>query len=81
MAGAGDLNTGGCQKGAPNRFTAALRDMIAGAPVARGGQAYSDRQAEKNPAAFLSLVGKCLSGCMGADAPPEPIVIRRAGDR
>jgi len=42
-----------------------LRDMILGALDDAGGQAYLAEQAEKNPVAFLALVGRLL--------PREPI--------
>ena len=47
-------------KGSPNKVTADLRAMVLGALEDAGGQAYLARQAEDNPAAFLSLVGKCM---------------------
>ena len=51
---------GGSRKGKPNRHTAALKDMITQALESAGGVEYLQRQAEKNPAAFLSLLGKTL---------------------
>ena len=52
--------TGGRQKGGQNKITKALKDMILGALDDAGGQEYLARQAEENPAAFLTLVGKVL---------------------
>jgi hypothetical protein len=55
--------TGGRQKGTPNKMTAALKDMILTAleeAHEEGGVAYLREQAEKNPTAFLTLVGKVL---------------------
>jgi len=34
--------------------------MVLGALTEAGGQKYLARQAKKNPAAFLSLLGRCL---------------------
>lgn len=51
---------GGSRKGKPNKITKALKDMILGALDDAGGQAYLVEQANKNPAAFLTLVGKVL---------------------
>jgi hypothetical protein len=34
--------------------------MILGALTAKGGQAYLEQQADKNPVAFMTLVGKVL---------------------
>jgi hypothetical protein len=57
-------NTGnagkGRPKGAPNKVTKALKEMILGALDDAGGQAYLVKQAEHNPAAFLTLIGKVL---------------------
>lgn len=47
-------------KGTPNKITKALKDMILGALDDAGGQAYLAKQAEANPAAFMTLVGKVL---------------------
>jgi hypothetical protein len=54
----------GRPKGATNTMTRSLREMILGALDEAGGQAYLAEQAQKNPAAFLALLGKVL--------PPEP---------
>lgn len=50
----------GRPKGAKNKSTKAIKDMILGALSDAGGQAYLLRQAEENPTAFLQLVGKIL---------------------
>lgn len=50
----------GRPKGTPNKITKALKDMILGALDDVGGQAYLARQAEENPTAFLTLIGKVL---------------------
>jgi hypothetical protein len=60
MAAKGQAKTGGRRKGTPNKLNADIKAMILGALNAAGGQRYLVRQAQKNPAAFLTLVGKIL---------------------
>ena len=50
----------GRPKGTPNRLTADVRAMILAALDKVGGVDYLVGQAERNPAAFLTLVGKVL---------------------
>lgn len=50
----------GRPKGAVNKNTAALKDMILTALSGAGGIEYLQEQADKNPTAFLTLVGKVL---------------------
>lgn len=50
----------GRPKGIPNAITSDLKAMIRGALDKAGGIDYLARQAEENPAAFMSLVGKTL---------------------
>lgn len=59
--------TGGRKKGTPNKTTAALKDMILGALDKKGGIKYLERQADENPTAFLTLVGKVLPLQVNAD--------------
>lgn len=71
--------TGGRQKGTPNKLTASVKDMVIGALDAVGGQSYLVRQAEENPKAFLTLVGKVMPiQVVGGDngEPPLSITIR-----
>ena len=51
---------GGRQKGTPNKLNADVKSMILEALSGAGGAAYLQRQADENPAAFMSLVGKVL---------------------
>lgn len=51
---------GGRQKGTPNKADASIKNMVLTALSDVGGAAYLARQAEKNPVAFLGLVGKVL---------------------
>ncbi len=47
-------------KGVPNKTTAALKDMILQALDQKGGMDYLAKQADENPTAFLTLLGKVL---------------------
>jgi|SRR5215469_1639273 len=63
MAGRGSppgVRRGGRAKGTPNKINGDLKAMILGALAGAGGEAYLQRQAEQNPAAFMTLVGKVL---------------------
>lgn len=50
----------GRPKGIPNKTTAALKEMILGALDEKGGVDYLAKQADQNPAAFMTLLGKVL---------------------
>lgn len=50
----------GRPKGTPNKHSGALKEMILGALSDVGGQRYLARQAEDNPATFMTLIGKVL---------------------
>lgn len=52
--------TGGRKAGTPNKVTRELREMIENALHASGGEKYLQKAAKEEPAAFLSLLGKCL---------------------
>jgi hypothetical protein len=56
----GTAKTGGRQKGARNKLTADLKEMILGALDAKGGQSYLETQADEKPVAFMTLIGKVL---------------------
>lgn len=63
MAGKGSApgeRRGGRKKGVPNKTTMALKEMILGALNEAGGLEYLQRQAEENPAPFMTLLGKVL---------------------
>lgn len=47
-------------KGVPNKVTGAVKDMVRDALEGAGGVAYLIAQAEANPTAFMSLVGKLV---------------------
>lgn len=46
--------------GTPNKITGDLKDMILQALSEAGGTEYLKKQAEGNPGAFLTLIGKIL---------------------
>lgn len=48
------------RKGIPNKYPKALKEMILSALDKAGGEDYLREQAEANPAAFLTLIGKVL---------------------
>ena len=50
----------GRPRGAKNKLSANLKDMIIAALDAAGGVEYLARQAERNPTAFMNLLGKIL---------------------
>jgi hypothetical protein len=51
----------GRPKGSVNKLTIPLREMVLGALVELGGQAYLVKVGRsENPSSFMSLVGKCL---------------------
>ena len=51
---------GGSRKGRPNKTTAAVKDMILAALDDVGGQAYLAEQANKQPVAFMALLGRIM---------------------
>ena len=52
--------SGGRKAGTPNKNSAAVKDMILTALSNKGGVKYLERQAEENPTAFMTLVGKVV---------------------
>ena len=44
----------------PNKLNADVKAMILAALAAKGGQKYLEKQADENPTAFLTLVGKII---------------------
>lgn len=56
----------GRPKGLPNKITTELKAMIRDALDGVGGQAYLERQAQDNPNAFLTLLGKTVPSDVNA---------------
>jgi len=52
--------SGGRKQGTPNKQTKELKQMILDALSESGGVSYLVRQAEENPKAFISLLGRVL---------------------
>jgi hypothetical protein len=67
---------GGSRKGIPNKVTADVKAMILQALSDAGGAAYLLEQANGNPNAFLTLVGKVLPLTVSGDKdnPLEAVV-------
>lgn len=72
MAGKGQPKTGGRQKGTTNRLTADVKAMVLEALDKAGGVSYLLTQAESNPNAFMTLVGKVLPMTVAGD-PANPL--------
>jgi hypothetical protein len=73
----------GRPKGVPNKLTSDVKAMILAALNRAGGIDYLVAQSERNPAAFLTLVGEVLPlQMMGANDGPVMIVtgVARATD-
>lgn len=67
-------NKRGRPKGAPNKTTAAIKDMILGALDNLGGQEYLETQAKQNPTAFMGLLAKIMpTQITGADDGPVQV--------
>lgn len=75
MAGKGRPKTGGRQKGTTNKLTADVKAMVLSALDKAGGVEYLLTQAQSNPNAFLTLVGKVLPMTVAGD-PTSPVVTR-----
>lgn len=59
-------NKNGRAKGASNKTTIELKQMIMGALEDAGGQKYLLKQAEENPNSFMTLVGKYIPAELNA---------------
>lgn len=65
----------GRPKGSPNKNTVAIKEMLMASLDNVGGQAYFQRQAEENPSAYMTLIGKLIptevkNQLTGADGGP-----------
>ena len=72
MGGRTKTSGQGRPKGAQNKTTKALKEMVEGALEAKGGQAWLERQMDENPAAFLTLLGKMLPRDLNATVETGP---------
>lgn len=69
-------NPRGRQKGTPNKLTGELKNMILTALANKGGVTYLEAQADLNPNAFLTLVGKVLPlQVTGEDGKGIPVAV------
>src|SRR5258708_3899570 len=66
---AGRKTGGGARRGRQNKTTVELKGMILGALDQVGGQDYLAVQAQSNPSAFLTLVGKVLPATLQHTGP------------
>ncbi len=64
----------GSRKGIPNKITADVKAMILEALGKAGGAEYLLQQAQTNPNAFLSLVGRVLPLTVAGD-PAAPLSV------
>lgn len=58
---------GGRQKGAQNKVTASLKEMILASLDEVGGQSYLVGQARNNANAYITLIGKVLPTTLASD--------------
>ena len=70
---------GGSRKGRPNKVTKALKEMIQDALTEVGGSDYLVKQAEENPTAFMTLLGRTLPKDLNLDAKGPVTVIVETG--
>lgn len=73
MARGGKREGAGRKPGSLDKNNKQLREMILEALEKKGGSAYLVEQAEKSPAAFMSLLGKVLPTTIQGD-PDKPLV-------
>ena len=57
----------GRPKGLKNKWTTDVKAMILGALDKKGGQEWLEEQMEKNPVAFMTLLGKVIPSEVKAD--------------
>ena len=69
----------GRPKGGPNTATQALKEMILGALDKAGGEQYLIDQAQANPVAFMTLIGKVLPSEIKAEVEGALTVIVNTG--
>jgi len=72
---------GGSRKGVPNKANGELKEMILGALDRAGGVKYLHEQANANPSAFMSLIGRVLPMTVTGTGPNGSIDIRWGGGK
>ena len=68
--------TGGRVAGTPNKLTVLVKDMVSQALEEEGGVKYLRKQAQDNPTAFLTLVGKLIPVQLGGDPNGVPVALQ-----
>jgi hypothetical protein len=77
----GKRERAGRKRGVPNKLTGQVKEMILAALDDAGGVDYLTEQAEQNPAAFMTLLGKVLPLQVSGDCGAALVVeIVRASD-
>lgn len=71
----------GRPKGVPNKTTTAVKEAVLAALDRVGGVDYLARQAEENPTAFMTLVGKVLPLDVKAEATGEFVITWLTSER
>ena len=71
----------GRPKGSLNKINGDLRSMILGALAGAGGEAYLQRQADENPVAFMSLLGRVLPSQLTTDDATSVVLLHLAAAR
>lgn len=71
----------GRPKGVMNKINKQLKDMILGALDDAGGQDYLTQQAQENPVAFLTLLGKVLPTTIKAEGGDISIAVLLSNKR
>lgn len=73
----------GRKKGSVNKYNLDLKNMILKALSKSGGVKYLQEQADKNPAAFMTLLGKTMpkevTGADGVPLIPTRVIIQLVG--
>jgi hypothetical protein len=71
----GTKTGGGSRKGRPNKLTAEVKAMVLDALDCAGGVDYLTRQAENNPVAFMSLLGRIIPTQVAANPDGQPVTL------
>ena len=66
---------GGSRKGCPNKISGRVKEMVEGALQDLGGRAWLKKQAERNPVAFMALLGRVMPLQEGLGVSDGPILI------